>query len=203
EEALEALKDALNSEEEEVRTAAVFVLYRIESDGTSNAILSALGDKSPMVQTAAVRVLGLMKEKEAIDPLMDLVKNAHPSVRKQAATALGQIGDSNATEALLEASVDTEDRFVEHSIIHALTVLSSPEPLLNALDHSSAKVKRAAAIALDQMDGNPLEKHHIAPFLESDDTEDRKSTRLNSSHVKISYAVFCLKKKKKIKISNS
>src|SRR5690606_41906445 len=29
-----------------------------------------------------------------------------------------------------------------------------------------------------------------------DDTPDRKSTRLNSSHVKISYAVFCLKKKK-------
>src|SRR5699024_12799168 len=28
---------------------------------------------------------------------------------------------------------------------------------------------------------------------------DRKSTRLNSSHVSISYAVFCLKKKKKIK----
>src|SRR5436309_12115758 len=28
------------------------------------------------------------------------------------------------------------------------------------------------------------------------DGEDRKSTRLNSSHVKISYAVFCLKKKK-------
>src|SRR6266496_5763286 len=28
--------------------------------------------------------------------------------------------------------------------------------------------------------------------------EDRKSTRLNSSHVEISYAVFCLKKKKKI-----
>src|SRR5690606_8893229 len=31
----------------------------------------------------------------------------------------------------------------------------------------------------------------------SDLTRDRKSTRLNSSHVKISYAVFCLKKKKK------
>src|SRR5207302_11415437 len=30
-------------------------------------------------------------------------------------------------------------------------------------------------------------------------TRDRKSTRLNSSHVKISYAVFCLKKKKKTK----
>src|SRR3712207_8800655 len=29
------------------------------------------------------------------------------------------------------------------------------------------------------------------------DQEDRKSTRLNSSHANISYAVFCLKKKKK------
>src|SRR5690349_22162324 len=29
--------------------------------------------------------------------------------------------------------------------------------------------------------------------------QDRKSTRLNSSHVEISYAVFCLKKKKKQK----
>src|SRR5688572_32639236 len=33
--------------------------------------------------------------------------------------------------------------------------------------------------------------------------EDRKSTRLNSSHSQISYAVFCLKKKKNNKCSNS
>src|SRR5688572_32180374 len=32
--------------------------------------------------------------------------------------------------------------------------------------------------------------------------EDRKSTRLNSSHSQISYAVFCLKKKKKKKKIN-
>src|SRR5690349_23759000 len=31
--------------------------------------------------------------------------------------------------------------------------------------------------------------------------EDRKSTRLNSSHVEISYAVFCLKKKKNHKFT--
>src|SRR5437660_4115692 len=56
-------------------------------------------------------------------------------------------------------------------------------------------------------------KHHkaseaVALFIESQkiadtwlgrfDLGDRKSTRLNSSHVAISYAVFCLKKKKKI-----
>src|SRR5690242_21521943 len=34
-------------------------------------------------------------------------------------------------------------------------------------------------------------------FLGGDGAGDRKSTRLNSSHMSISYAVFCLKKKKK------
>src|SRR5437879_6934067 len=34
------------------------------------------------------------------------------------------------------------------------------------------------------------------------DAQDRKSTRLNSSHRCISYAVFCLKKKKKHKVHN-
>src|SRR3712207_8518286 len=36
----------------------------------------------------------------------------------------------------------------------------------------------------------------LLPFAVKDQT-DRKSTRLNSSHANISYAVFCLKKKKK------
>src|SRR5690554_7112729 len=48
-------------------------------------------------------------------------------------------------------------------------------------------------------------RRNVAPRLEQgsgvllvdDDTLDRKSTRLNSSHVRISYAVFCLKKKRK------
>src|SRR5690349_22799455 len=39
-------------------------------------------------------------------------------------------------------------------------------------------------------------KRSPAPF-EMWSNQDRKSTRLNSSHVEISYAVFCLKKKKK------
>src|SRR3712207_7766021 len=51
----------------------------------------------------------------------------------------------------------------------------------------------------------PLQLHHRAPGHGSDrealrlravHPADRKSTRLNSSHANISYAVFCLKKKK-------
>src|SRR2546426_4014767 len=38
---------------------------------------------------------------------------------------------------------------------------------------------------------------HLAPGVHPSLQGDRKSTRLNSSHLVISYAVFCLKKKKK------
>src|SRR5438128_6281746 len=44
--------------------------------------------------------------------------------------------------------------------------------------------------------GGPLSR---GPTNERREEEDRKSTRLNSSHGSISYAVFCLKKKKKKK----
>src|SRR3712207_9559071 len=41
------------------------------------------------------------------------------------------------------------------------------------------------------------EFNHRAVASRTSDDEDRKSTRLNSSHANISYAVFCLKKKNK------
>src|SRR5690349_22809947 len=61
--------------------------------------------------------------------------------------------------------------------------------------------------ALDVVGGVVLgqaEHHHVAAVgragpdaaREQERREDRKSTRLNSSHVENSYAVFCLKKKK-------
>src|SRR3712207_7987259 len=38
---------------------------------------------------------------------------------------------------------------------------------------------------------------HVKRIFRAPSVRDRKSTRLNSSHANISYAVFCLKKKKK------
>src|SRR5437879_6609446 len=64
-------------------------------------------------------------------------------------------------------------------------------------NHGDAVVHRAnqrAEIATDTIFFT-----HLGDRLAGDTarTEDRKSTRLNSSHRCISYAVFCLKKKKK------
>src|SRR5690554_7191996 len=52
---------------------------------------------------------------------------------------------------------------------------------------------------LDLYNDNQLEKliRKVAERMEIGTSVDRKSTRLNSSHVRISYAVFCLKKKKR------
>src|SRR5438445_7268112 len=46
-----------------------------------------------------------------------------------------------------------------------------------------------------QVDANHDDDH--------DGEQDRKSTRLNSSHANISYAVFCLKKKNNERVSNT
>src|SRR5688572_32061661 len=60
--------------------------------------------------------------------------------------------------------------------------------------------RRAAALAIV-----PAEAHCLGTLtrITYEPGGDRKSTRLNSSHSQISYAVFCLKKKKKIKNNNS
>src|SRR5437899_4087970 len=43
--------------------------------------------------------------------------------------------------------------------------------------------------------------HELVRVGQVQDSRDRKSTRLNSSHLGISYAVFCLKKKKRSPLS--
>src|SRR3712207_8619050 len=55
------------------------------------------------------------------------------------------------------------------------------------LDRSDIREKR---------EGVPLELTFNVSRVDEGDASDRKSTRLNSSHANISYAVFCLKKKK-------
>src|SRR2546430_8492419 len=66
--------------------------------------------------------------------------------------------------------------------------------LVYTIDRSSFEQDAVIRQRLDPADyGFPRDTTRIQIF-----TEDRKSTRLNSSHSQISYAVFCLKKKKNI-----
>src|SRR2546430_12624616 len=67
--------------------------------------------------------------------------------------------------------------------------------LFRSLPHHAAG-NRVSRLGNGGVGSSALE--HAFPRRPHLDVRDRKSTRLNSSHSQISYAVFCLKKKKKI-----
>src|SRR3712207_6989392 len=68
-------------------------------------------------------------------------------------------------------------------------------------DGHGAVLVDVLAAHVEQGDHGPpvltLDGQHVLEQVVAGVDEDRKSTRLNSSHANISYAVFCLKKKKK------
>src|SRR5258705_6845368 len=70
-----------------------------------------------------------------------------------------------------------------------------PEPSLVVADRGRQKV-------VVELDGKAAEEFDVIDEFITTFWRDRKSTRLNSSHLGISYAVFCLKKKKKKTTNN-
>src|SRR5690606_41638253 len=81
------------------------------------------------------------------------------------------------------------------------STLSPYTTLFRSVDHpltAGVQIRDAVAVEIHRdrlrVRGLPVLVGHLRP-VRCEPREDRKSTRLNSSHVKISYAVFCLKKK--------
>src|SRR5438270_6888171 len=68
--------------------------------------------------------------------------------------------------------------------------------LFRSPDQGSARAK-GGVIVVQEAFGVNEHIESVADRLAERGYQDRKSTRLNSSHSQISYAVFCLKKKKK------
>src|SRR5262245_64185443 len=71
---------------------------------------------------------------------------------------------------------------------------------------ASTKFRAAGPTGAHRSTSQLLRRMSVSPLRRSRDGNvgpDRKSTRLNSSHLGISYAVFCLKKKKKNKHPNN
>src|SRR5256885_7441928 len=100
---------------------------------------------------------------------------AEQEARRRAADSLAALGRS--TEAV---------RTLLGTLIH--------------FDYDKALIRGGDAAVLDQkvaiLQANPALRIRISGHCDERGSEDRKSTRLNSSHLVISYAVFCLKKKK-------
>jgi putative heme-binding domain-containing protein len=70
----------------------------------------------------------------------------------------------------------------EHSIIYSLIALQKVGPLQLALRDKSPAVQKAALIALDQMDGAPLRREQVQPFLAASEKDLRSAALWVVSH---------------------
>ena len=95
----------------------------------------------------------------------------------------------------LKAAYETEGKEIVKSFEKAIllhTIDDAWKENLRELDELKHSVQNAS---YEQKDPLLIFKLESVNLFDNMVNKDRKSTRLNSSHVKISYAVFCLKKK--------
>src|SRR5690625_4945132 len=91
-------------------------------------------------------------------------------------------------------STTIEHFWNRHRFGDTITLLRSAEGSLKASEWATRFVGDVKKYHLGNYNINNITKNYCSKL-------DRKSTRLNSSHVAISYAVFCLKKKKKVTVT--
>src|SRR3712207_7653882 len=81
------------------------------------------------------------------------------------------------------------------STLFPYTTLFRSKALVVTVDRSQAVPQQVQLVLQSEGGSEAAPRHGQLASLSGAVGEDRKSTRLNSSHANISYAVFCLKKK--------
>lgn len=164
--AIEGFADpaALRDPSPRVRRNAVWALSR-----RGVPTRSALEDADPGVRQAALHVAGLQFDRAALPAILKALKDPALHLRRDAATALGRLREKSAVPALFDAVRAGADRFLEHSLIFALIRIDDREGTLPGLSDTNANVRRAALIALDQMDHGNLAREQVTPLLDPSD----------------------------------
>src|SRR3712207_1605635 len=142
------------------------------------------------------RITAETQERKEADEVLQANINAEETARKEAdevlqgnidAEAAAREAGDNALEEALKA--EALERKISDNDLNAriLRNVDAIEKNGEAIKENEEKIVREAEIRheVDKMLGERI----------TAETQDRKSTRLNSSHANISYAVFCLKKK--------
>ncbi|MEO2028033.1 MAG: HEAT repeat domain-containing protein, partial [Fuerstiella sp.] len=179
--AVSALRQVLDSSPNpQHRLQAVWSLTWIDAPSARDAVRSALTDDDDTVRQAALHAISVHRDEGATDALQAMMKRGSHHNRRAAAEALGRVGSSVHVRALLSAvstalisdgdGGESVDRFLEHSLIYAAMEIGAPEEMRKLLVADRRRVRRAALIALDQMEGGDhLLPGDIQPLLVSDD----------------------------------
>ncbi len=163
ERAIETCADpaALRADSARARLNAVWALSR-----RGIPVRDALADQDASVRLAAIHVTGLNFDRAALTTVLKLLKDDSVAVRREAATALGRLRDKSSVPALLDSIRAGGDRFLEHAYIYALIRIDDRDGTLAGLADPDPNVRRAALIALDQMEHGGLTRDLITPLLD-------------------------------------
>ncbi|MGH8630452.1 MAG: HEAT repeat domain-containing protein, partial [Burkholderiales bacterium] len=163
-----ALAEALRqSGAAEPRRNAIWALTRIEGEQARAAVRGVLNDGEESVRQAAIHSASAWRDAAALPQLLDTLKSGSPQLQRAAAEALGRIGDKSAVAQLLAVAGAQHDRVLEHSLIYALIEIADPTGTVHGFAAATPQAKRAALIALDQMDGGDLRPEMVTPLLVS------------------------------------
>jgi putative membrane-bound dehydrogenase-like protein len=157
------------SNSSETRRNAVWALTRIEGTDAREAARLALADRESSVRQAAAHSAAVWRDRGAAHMLLELLDSESLQVRRAAAEALGRIAAKEAVPRLLSTTANLRDRVLEHSLVYALIEIGDPAATAAGLQAASSQTKRAALIALDQMDDGGLKPEKVTPLLASTD----------------------------------
>ena len=169
--AIPALASVLKSGPTEARRNAIWALTRIDRPEAKQCVRAALADPDETVRQVAIHSISVRRDAEAGTALIKLIQTGTPQNQRAAAEALGRIGDRSAVPALLEAAgrLDANpgehDRILEHSLTYALIEIDDPSATQIGLNSDRPWTRRAALIALDQMEDGKLEPTQVASLL--------------------------------------
>ena len=163
----------------EVRRQALWALIRIDAEQARATARVALHDSDPSVRHVALYDVSLWRDPAGLGAAVTLLGDPDLGVRRIAAEALGRIGKDQAVDALIKASetLGSADRILEHSLTFALIEIAAPEATSHGLQASSARTRRVALIALDQMPHGGLKPEQVTPLLRDKDELIRETAR--------------------------
>jgi putative membrane-bound dehydrogenase-like protein len=167
EEAVPVLAAVLKTGKAEARCNAIWAATRIEKPSARVVVRTALFEGHATVRHVALHSVSLLRDREALPALVRLLDCPAPPTARVAAEALGRIGDKSAVPALLEAVGRPTDRSLEHSLIYALIEIADHDGTAAGLQSKNVLIRRAALIALDEMDGGGLKPETVAADLQS------------------------------------
>lgn len=173
-----------------VKPDVLGAIYRIRREGVPGG-RQATG-QAPFLQDtpySRMKMAGIQRSTNAIPAMRKVLeaftieaKAEEVALARVAIEGLGRMADAPSIPLILRAADRSTDPFFAHSVSFALIEINSPEPTSAGLAAESPAIRRAALMALDQMETPSLRPEQVAPLLESADIGLRNAAQWILGH---------------------